>query len=196
LQMASAYLGQVAPASTITVCGFFQMADSLRWLTHTAYRTKELDLAHPEKGFTKKERSFWESEQVWQGYRELMEKVLVTWDWAEAFVALNLVAKPAIEEGILRNLSNSARHNGDELLAMLCDAQMIDASRHRRWSEALVKMALENESNHSVIEGWINKWEPLADKAIELYCSGMPDVPDAADLAKNASRAYRKSLGF
>ncbi|TXI13633.1 MAG: toluene monooxygenase [Polynucleobacter sp.] len=196
LQMVSAYLGQFASVSIITVCWFFQMADSLRWLTHTAYRTKELDLAHPEKGFTKNERAFWESEQVWQGYRELMEKVLVTWDWAEAFVALNLVAKPAIEEGILRNLSNSARHNGDELLAMLCDAQMIDASRHRRWSEALVKMALENESNHSVIQGWINKWEPLADKAIDLYCSGMPDVPDAADDAKNASRAFRKSLGF
>ena len=196
VQMASAYFGQVAPASTITVCGFFQMADSLRWLTHTAYRTKELDLAHPDKGFSKNERAYWEKEPIWQGYRELMEKVLVTWDWAEAFVALNLVAKPAIEEGILRNLSDSARHNGDELLAMLCDAQMIDAMRHRRWSEALVKMALENESNHAVIQGWINKWEPLADKAIDAYCSGLPDVPDAAQDAKAATRAYRKSLGF
>jgi toluene monooxygenase system protein E len=196
LQMASAYFAQVAPASTITICGFFQMADSLRWLTHTAYRTKELQVAHPEKGFTEKERQFWEGESIWQGYRELMEKVLITWDWGEAFVALNLVAKPAIEEGILRNLSNSARHNGDELLAMLCDAQMIDAMRHRRWSEALVKMALEDQSNHAVIQGWINKWEPLADRAIDAYCHGLPDVPDAADDAKTAVRAYRKSLGF
>jgi toluene monooxygenase system protein E len=196
LQMASAYFAQVAPASTITICGFFQMADSLRWLTHTAYRTKELQVAHPEKGFTEKERQFWEGESIWQGYRELMEKVLITWDWGEAFVALNLVAKPAIEEGILRNLSNSARHNGDELLAMLCDAQMIDAMRHRRWSEALVKMALEEQSNHAVIQGWINKWEPLADRAIDAYCHGLPDVPDAADDAKTAVRAYRKSLGF
>lgn len=196
LQMASAYFAQVAPASTITICGFFQMADSFRWLTHTAYRTKELEVAHPEKGFTEKERQFWEGESIWQGYRELMEKVLITWDWGEAFVALNLVAKPAIEEGILRNLSNSARHNGDELLAMLCDAQMIDAMRHRRWSEALVKMALEDPSNHAVIQGWINKWEPLADRAIDAYCHGLPDVPDAADDAKTAVRAYRKSLGF
>jgi toluene monooxygenase system protein E len=79
---------------------------------------------------------------------------------------------------------------------MLCDAQMIDAMRHRRWSEALVKMALENEANRAVIQGWINKWEPLADKAIDAYCSGLPDVPDAAADAKEAVRAYRKSLGF
>jgi toluene monooxygenase system protein E len=36
----------------------------------------------------------------------------------------------------------------------------------------------------------------LADKAIDAYCSGMPDVPNAASDAKAASRAYRKSLGF
>jgi hypothetical protein len=45
-----------------------------------------------------------------------MEKVLVTWDWAEAFVALNLVAKPAVEESVLRKLGESGRHNGDTLL--------------------------------------------------------------------------------
>jgi toluene monooxygenase system protein E len=79
---------------------------------------------------------------------------------------------------------------------MVLDAEMIDAMRHRRWSEHLVKMALENESNRTVIQGWIDKWETLADKAIDAYCSGMPDVPDAANDAKAATRAYRKSLGF
>ena len=33
LQMNSAYVGQLAPASTITNCAYFQMADSLRWLS-------------------------------------------------------------------------------------------------------------------------------------------------------------------
>jgi toluene monooxygenase system protein E len=196
VQLQSAYIAQTAPASTITVCGIFQMADSFRWLTHTAYRSKELSNSYPEKGFTKKEQSYWETEPVWQGFRELTEKSLIAWDWAESFVSLNLVVKPAIEEAVIRKLGESARHNNDQLLAMLCDAQLIDAERHRRWTAALVKMALENESNRAVIQGWINKWEPLADKAIDAYCSGMPDVPNAANDAKAASRAYRKSLGF
>ena len=36
LQMGSAYLTQIAPASTISNCATYQTADALRWLTHTA----------------------------------------------------------------------------------------------------------------------------------------------------------------
>lgn len=194
VQMASAYIGQVAPASTITNCNYFQMADSLRWLSHTAYRTKELSLAFPDKGFSTDERHYWETDSAWQGFRELMEKVLVTWDWAEAFVALNLVAKPAIDEAVLRKLGESARHNGDMLLGLLNDAQLVDSARHRRWTAALVKMALEKPGNLEVIKGWISKWEPLADQAIEGYCRALADVPGAAESAKQATRDFRRSL--
>ena len=114
--MASAYVGQVSPASTLTNCNYFQMADSLRWLSHTAYRTKELSLAFADKGFGEDERRYWEEDSAWQGFRELMEKALTVWDWGEAIVVLNLVVKPAIEETVLRRLGESARHNGDTLL--------------------------------------------------------------------------------
>jgi toluene monooxygenase system protein E len=196
LQMASAYVGQMAPASTITNCAYFQMADSLRWLSHTAYRTKELSLAFPDVGFDRNERMVWEELPQWQGFRELMEKVLVTWDWAEAFVALNLVAQPAMEESVLRALGESARHNGDTLLGLLTDAQLIDAARHRRWAAALVKMALEKAGNREVIKGWIAKWELLADAAIDAYCAGLPDAFGAADEAKRAVREFGAGLGL
>ena len=39
-------------------CNAFQAADSLRWLSHTAYRTKELSLTHPDKGFGRDERQY------------------------------------------------------------------------------------------------------------------------------------------
>jgi len=196
VQMASAYVGQVAPASTITSCHYFQMADSFRWLSHTAYRTRELATAFPDKGIARDERAYWETDQAWQGFRELMEKVLVTWDWAEGFVALDLVAKPAIEEAVLRKLGEAARHNGDLLLGLLTDAQLIDVQRHRRWAAALVKMALETEGNAALMAGWIAKWEPLADKAIEAYCAHLPDVPGAAEEVKQATRGFRRSLGL
>jgi toluene monooxygenase system protein E len=196
LQMGSAYVGQMAPASTITNCAYFQMADSLRWLSHTAYRSRELSLAYPDVGFVRHERMYWEEHPTWQGFRELMEKVLVTWDWAEAFVALNLVAKPAVEESVLRKLGESARHNGDTLLGLLTDAQLLDAARHRRWATALVKMALEKDGNREVIKGWIAKWEPLADNAIDAYCGALDDVPGAAEAATRATREFRRGLGL
>jgi len=194
--MASAYVGQVSPASTITNCNYFQMADSFRWLSHTAYRTKELSQVFADKGFGTDERTYWENDPVWQGFRELMEKTLTVWDWGEAIVVLNLVAKPAIDEAVLRRLGESARHNGDTLLGLVTDAQLIDAARHRRWISALVKMALETPGNLELIQGWIAKWEPLADKAIEAYCAPLPDVAGGAEAAKAATRDFRRSLGL
>jgi toluene monooxygenase system protein E len=196
VQMASAYVGQVSPASTITNCNYFQMADSFRWLSHTAYRTKELSIAFPDKGFAADERLYWENDPVWQGFRELMEKALTVWDWGEAIVVLNLVAKPAIDEAVLRKLGESARHNGDTLLGLVTDAQLIDAARHRRWISALVSMALEVPGNKELIQGWIAKWEPLADKAIDAYCASLPDTSGGAEAAKAATRDFRRSLGL
>lgn len=196
LQMASAYASQMAPASTITNCLSFQCADSLRWLSHTAYRTKELSLTHPSAGFARDERAHWENDAAWSGTRELLEKLLVTWDWAEAFTALNLVAKPALEETVLRKLGEASRQNGETLLGMLTDSQMQDAARHRRWATALVKMALEKDGNREVLSGWIRKWEPLGDAAIDAYCAALPELPDAAASAKQATREFRASLGL
>jgi toluene monooxygenase system protein E len=196
LQMGSAYLTQIAPASTISNCAAYQTGDSLRWLTHTAYRTKELSQTFPDLGFGVNERELWEQHPAWQGWRELVEQALVAWDWAEAFVAMNLVVRPAVEEAVLRGLGQAARHNHDTLLGMLTDAELLDAERHRRWSAALTKMALTADGNGKVIAGWVAKWEPLADKAIERFCAALPDVPNAAAEAKAATRRFRSSLGL
>ena len=196
LQMASAYVMQMAPASTITNCCTFQTADSLRWLTHTAYRTRELANSYADVGFGENERQCWEEHAAWQGFRELMEKTLVTWDWAEAFTVLNLVAKPAVEEAVLTQLGDAARSNGDTLLGLLTQAQLRDAERHRRWSTALVKMALEKGGNEAVLKGWIEKWMPLADKAIESYCNALSDGDSSAEDAKAAAANFRAGIGF
>ena len=196
VQMASAYIAQMGPSSTISLCAAFQGMDSFRWLSHSAYRAKELQNTFPDKGFAADERKYWEDDAAWQGFRELMEKTLVAWDWFECFVALNLVAKPAIEEAVLRKLGDAARHNNDTLLGMLIDAQAMDATRHRRWTTALVKMVSEKEGNAEQIRKWVAKWEPLADKAIDAYCAALSEIPQAAAEAKKATREFRASLGL
>jgi len=196
LQLGSAYLHQMAPASTITNCATYQTADSLRWMTHTAYRTKELSNASDSLGFGENERQIWENDSAWQGFRELMEKALITWDWAEAFVAINVIAKPAIEEALLTQLGNTARSQGDTLLGLLTQAQMRDAERHRRWTSALVKMALETEGNQAVLQGWVDKWLPLADAAIDAYCASLPESSGAASDAKSVTHSLLSGLGL
>lgn len=193
LQMGSAYLTQIAPASTISNCAAYQSADALRWLTHTAYRTKELSKTFDDIGLGRDERGHWERDPAWQGFRELVETALVAWDWAESFTALNLVVRPAVEEAVLRGLGRIARQNGDTLLGLLTDTHLADAQRHRRWASALVKMALEQDGNAKVLSDWVSKWEPLADKAIDAYFAGLGD-PAGADEAREATRTFRRGL--
>jgi toluene monooxygenase system protein E len=196
LQMGSAYLTQIAPSSTISNCATYQTADSLRWLTHTAYRTKELSKTFGDIGLGTDERGYWENDKAWQGFRNAAELALVAYDWGECFTAFSLVLRPAVEEAVLHGLGNAGRHNGDTLLGLLTDAQLVDAQRHRRWAGALVKMALTQEGNREVLQGWIAKWEPLADAAIDAYCAALPDVPQAAAQAREAVRNFRTSLGL
>ena len=174
LQMGAAYIAQMAPASTITNCAVFQTADSLRWLSHTAYRTRELANVHDQFGFGEKERQHWENDPGWQGFRELLEKALVAWDWGEAFVAFNLVLEPAVDAAIMHQLGDAGRHYDDTLLGMLSDAQLRDSERHRRWTHALVGFAIEHNDNKAALSTWLDKWMPLGRAAIEAYCSMLP----------------------
>ncbi len=196
VQMASGYLLSVAPASTITNCVIFQDGDALRWVQRIAYRTAELAKSRFGKGFGEKERAFWENDPAWQGFRELMEKVLIAYDWGESFVSLNLVAKPAIDEAFLRQFAQAARREGDTLLAMLADAALVDSERHRRWTKALVDFALQRDENRRVMGDWLSKWAPLGAKAIEAFCEALPGAPEAAKAATRGARAFRAELGF
>jgi len=198
LQMAAAYGGQMAPASTITNCFFFQAADEARLAQRIAYRTAELRDHAPGNGFGKRERQSWENDPVWQGFRRLLEKMLVAWDWGECWVAMNLVAKPAFDEVSLRQLSVAARRNGDELLALLCESHHRDLERSRRWTSALVAMAAGEGTNRHTIRRWLDRWVPLAERAVVAYLEGLPglDREVAAREANDSCRAFRSDLGF
>lgn len=200
LQMMSAYVTLMAPASTLSNCASYQTGDHFRWLSHTAYRTAELARSFPGIGLGTAERAYWEDEPAWQGLRELMERALVTWDWAEACFVLNVIAKPAIEEGVMLTLADAARHHGDSVLPLVVDSQLNDARRHRRWAAAWVAMALTQDGNRAVMDGWVQRWLPLAERAVRSWCAALPDAAadgaGRADAAINAMHTHWRSLGL
>jgi len=194
LQMIAAYLHQMSPASTISNLGTYQSADHLRWVTHTAYRTCELAKTWPDIGLAEKERVHWENDPAWQGFRELAEKALVVWDWAEATIVLEVVLKPAVSAAVQKQLGLAGAENGDTLLSLLNDAQMRDSERHQRQTQKLIEFACSNEANTPIIQGWVDKWQPLVDKAVEKYCAALTDLPDATQEAKAYMRSIRHSF--
>ncbi|PWR17854.1 toluene monooxygenase [Zavarzinia compransoris] len=196
VQMVSAYAATATPASTISHCYAFQAADALRAVSHISYRTVELARSHAGAGFNEDERGHWEKSPEWQGFRELMEKVLVVYEFGETFAALNLVAKPAIDEACVRQLGRAARRFDDSVLDLLADAILKDTARSRAWTAALVKFLGKEPANLDHLRAWIAKWEPLADRAIDAFCAGLPEGDRAAAAARQATRDFRASLGL
>jgi toluene monooxygenase system protein E len=167
LQMAAQYVVQMAPSSYVSNCAGFQAADELRRVQRIAYRTKELSLTHPTLGVGESDRATWEDGPSWQPLREVIEKLLVARDWAEAFVRLNLVVKPLVDDAFLGVGSEAARAAGDQLLALMNDDLYLDCQRSRRWSAALVNhMVSDTAANRSVISDWVAQHSPEVHEAV------------------------------
>jgi len=198
-QQITAYIGQMAPSTYITNVAVLSAADFLRRGSLVAYRTAELSNAFGEAGFISTERSLFENDPAWQPLREAIERILVTYDWAEAFAAFNLVLMPTIDDVLLRQTAELAKSRGDELTWMLNALTALDATRRERWSAALATFAIsENEANRDVLARWIDVWSPIADAAAEglasILVDSSPEHRDASSRLRAAQQARQKFL--
>jgi toluene monooxygenase system protein E len=167
LQMLAAYVGQMAPASRITNCAAFQAGDEMRRLQRIAYRTAQL-AAHRPGPDPRQHQALWEEAAPFQPLRELIERALVTYDWGEAFVALNLVIKPPLDHLINLELAGAlAAANGDPILRGIHFSLDEDARWHREWADGLVQVAIDDTpANAEVIQAWVDRWRPRAITAV------------------------------
>ena len=165
-QQVEAYIGYMAPSSYITNAASFSTADFLRRVTTIAYRTRELQIASPDSGIGSAERSLWETHDGWQPVRKAIEYALVSYDWGEAFTALNLVLGPTLDDVLLTQLGQVARSNQDDLTWLLTSFLAEDSRRRGRWSRALADLAMtQRPENRAVLGKWVTRWSALADDA-------------------------------
>jgi toluene monooxygenase system protein E len=204
LMMIATYVAQMAPGGRIVVAGTFQAGDEARRVERLAYRVRQLQLAFP--GFAADSKSLWERDPRWQPLRQFVERLLVTYDWGEAFVALNLVLKPMIDDLFLKHTSDLALGHNDHLLGQILYSLNEDCQWHRQWSQALTQTAIEDTpTNRQLIQTWINKWYPGALRAVDAFSplfGGKPDSPDILPFADLTSRIatssaeYLRSMGL
>jgi toluene monooxygenase system protein E len=174
-QMIASYIGQMAPSGRITIAAALQSADEMRRIQRIAYRIRQLQLLYP--GFAADSRTLWQTDTLWQPLREVVEKLLIAYDWAESFVGLNLVLKALVDELFMKYLSDVALREDDYLLGQIFYSLNEDCQWHRQWSESLVRMAIEdNVRNRDTIQGWINRWYPLAARAVHAFASLLEDT--------------------
>jgi toluene monooxygenase system protein E len=198
-QQIEAYIGYLAPTSYITNPAGLSTADFLRRNTTIAYRTRELQLAHPESGIgTDRERQHWQEHPGWQGTRKAVESALATYDWGEAFTALNLVLLPTIDDVLTRQFGEVALANGDNLSWLLQSFLDADNQRRNRWSQALAAFAIRQKpESGKAIEKWVTKWSSLADEAaagLGSLLESLPESPRTADVVAAGARAAREAV--
>jgi hypothetical protein len=192
LQMLAAYVGQLAPSGRITVACAFQAADEMRRVQWIAYRIAQLRAI--ERTFAEGARGVWERDEAWQPMRRLIERMLVTYDWGEALVALNLCAKPIIDHFFLVELGEIAHRYGDGSLRDVTFSLAEDARWHRAWSGALARLAIAaRPPNEAVLRGWVEKWLPSVDEAVRALGDAV-DATTAGEAASAEGRVWLRGL--
>jgi toluene monooxygenase system protein E len=167
-QQVQAYIGYLGHSSYITSAAGYANADLLRRATIIGYRTRELQLAHPDSDIGVDERKHWEQDAAWQPAREAVERMLVAYDFGEAFTALNLVLAPTLDDVLLRQFGEVSKASGDELEWLLAGQITKDARRRDRWCGGLARFTVQQRAeNEKPLRKWIDRWSERADAAAE-----------------------------
>ncbi len=182
--MLAAYIGQMAPSGRITIAAMFQAADELRRTQRTAYRMRQIQIYHSD--FGQNSRNTWQRDPMWQPLREVVERLLVTYDFGEALVALNLCLKPQVDDLFLQHFGKLGKDHQDGLLSQFLFSLYEDGLWQRKWTQALLRMVVTMEPrNRQVIATWVRKWQPLVKRATEAFAPLWGDKWVGAALAKS-----------
>jgi toluene monooxygenase system protein E len=202
LQLMAAYLAQAAPSGRLTVMLGFQAADELRRITRFAYRTKQLMLAHPT--FAADAKQQWLDAAAWQPLRQLIEELLTTYPFTEAFCALQLVLKPQFDALFGVQFANISLMQRDDVLGRLLLSLHEDSVWHHEVGSATARFAAEH-GHAPALQQHIQTWQPRVRAALLAAAQGFRPVARATpatpatmtngdDLAKHLDEAHTRSL--
>lgn len=186
MQMLAAYLGQMAPGSRLIMAALFQTADELRRVHRFAYRLRQLQLTYADLGADGKQ--CWQSDPRWQPCREVIERLLVTYDLGEALVGVNLVVKPLID-AFFDQLAERAAEHGDPLLREILRSLAADSHWQRSYTAALFQVLFADpagDANRAAVAGWLAKWMPRGQGAVAGLAALVPGSIEAMTAAAQA----------
>ncbi len=182
LQMLAAYAASMAPWSRLTVTLAFQASDELQRIHRLAYRLAQLRATHPALG--EDSRARWEQAPAWQGIRECVERLLVTYDWLEAYVAVNVVFKPLWEQLILHHCAARARRLEEPALAAILDCYADDGRWHHQCTMAACRsLEAAQPELASALERIAARWQPSVQAACESLARALDAISPGPESA-------------
>lgn len=171
-------------ADTISNTYIFESVDRVRHAQDIVLYLMELE--DQIDGFLDagaKER--WLTDPMYQPLRSVVEHLIALPDWAELAVATNLVIDPIVSEVCLSQLVRRfGPFHGDHVTPFIISTTERDRRRNLGWTEELVRMTTastldQGDTNREIIQGWIDKWTPIALDATRAM-AGVYEVPPLA----------------
>jgi toluene monooxygenase system protein E len=193
LQLTAAYVAQLAPAGKLTVMLAFQAADEMRRVSRFAYRTKQLMLAHP--GFAEHARERWLSDPALQPLREVSERLLATYDFSEAFCALNLVLKPMFDEVFGVTLARVALAQRDDIFARMLHSLHEDHRWHAEVATGFARF-VSAQGHAPALRAPLERWQPRVREALLSAAEPLTSLIPLDVICDAIDRAYARCLNL
>lgn len=159
------YIGRAAVGTAIEQCATYQCYDELgtaQLLTRICLELEEQNPTILQDG-----KQTWMEDKKYQKLRALTERLMVTWDWAEAMVATNLVLDLILYPLFFEEMTALASKKGVMGYMAFSQFFMEMAEYEKNYTYELVKMLLaDRPENKEILQSYINKWLPEVIEAI------------------------------
>jgi phenol/toluene 2-monooxygenase (NADH) P1/A1 len=117
-------------------------------------------------------KSLWMEHAAWQGLRRLAEKMMVTRDWFEVFVAQNLVLDGLIYPLVFQRFEAKVSRAQGPALSLLTEFMNQWFDETSRWVDAVLKgTAAESAENAARLGAWASAWRTACVQAMTPYAA-------------------------
>jgi toluene monooxygenase system protein E len=132
-------------------------------------------------------REHWQQNPAFQPLRRIIERLLVSYDWGEALIALNGIIKPIFDQLWFEQLAGVAERHHDEILEKILISLGDDGRWHEAWFVNFAKLALASDpGNREVLERCIGELRPLVMQAVQAMLPAFDGL-----FGDEGERAYR-----
>lgn len=144
-------------------------------------------------------RTLWMEEPTWQPIRRIVERLMVTRDWFELFVAQNLILDGLIHPLVFRHYQTKVAASEGPALSLVSEFMTLWFDESSRWVDAVVKGAIaESADNAQLIATWVEKWTADVSTAIGDYAGVLfaDDAPEVLASLQSDLNARLSKLGI
>lgn len=121
-------------------------------------------------------KQLWLEDDAWQGLRRVVEKMFVTHDFMELFVAQNLVLDGLLYPLVFEHFEYQFSRQHGPTLSLLVEFMTQWFAETNRWVDAVIKTAAaESEANAKLLAEWIASWRAEVVEALGPYATALLD---------------------